>query len=616
MLLDNLQKIKITELCGKLQNKTNNRLLCFCYDVLPETYIIYNMKPETNIKIWDFKNDFNNVDRMKYILSKNSQADICIIKNLYEDIQILFNLLEIIKLKRVNTKSLEIKNWVLFSNDIAFISACDEFISNFESYNFITDEAVGSSMSTNTINELNDIQDETILNAHMVDLEDEQEQGELEEWYAIFAEENIVTEDVFQVRFENDEYKSGIVVNINDKLNELSNTTDITSLLKSSLANAAENRSIIDIIAEQHQEKEPKNIIEAAVGLVNAADDFGHYLTRGSICPVCHKRVRFLPSNGFCSLKCAAKYLLDKIAVCLTGEYELDTETVVDKIKNIMDYFNLVFNVISKIPDLLASVATLPEEYKNYATVKINLIFLEMKKIINLLLIKKNELIVRLLSKIKFGTIDQKLENFLEPIQLVLKTAESLREKLEQSLEQAYKAITKANALFYIGPQEYGFFTTLKSQNCICPYYKTDPLTYPSDQLGRPFWGSGVMNIAFDMSMCQTSIDIGAKSALKNVDMKKINEAIRKVFKPIKTPEYLMDPDLFDVRLALSDQNSPSIQRLINYLQKTMVLGGDFLPEYKNLSLGNIWFVIAILTCWGPWTRAIYGDFLYHSWIL
>ena len=44
------------------------------------------MKPETNIKIWDFKNDFNNVDRMKYILSKNSQADICIIKNLYEDI--------------------------------------------------------------------------------------------------------------------------------------------------------------------------------------------------------------------------------------------------------------------------------------------------------------------------------------------------------------------------------------------------------------------------------------------------------------------------------------------------------------------------------------------------
>ena len=84
-------------------------------------------------------------------------------------------MLVFILLKRVNTKSLEIKNWVLFSNDIAFISACDEFISNFESYNFITDEAVGSSMSTNTINELNDIQDETILNAHMVDLEDEQE---------------------------------------------------------------------------------------------------------------------------------------------------------------------------------------------------------------------------------------------------------------------------------------------------------------------------------------------------------------------------------------------------------------------------------------------------------
>ena len=55
------------------------------------------------------------------------------------------------------------------------------------------------------------------------------------------------------------------------------------------------------------------------------------------------------------------------------------------------------------------------------------------------------------------------------------------------------------------------------------------------------------------MSMCQFSLNIGAKSALQNVDFEKINAVIRKVFKPITPPEYLMDPDLFDVRLAISD---------------------------------------------------------------
>jgi hypothetical protein len=50
-------------------------------------------------------------------------------------------------------------------------------------------------------------------------------------------------------------------------------------------------------------------------------------------------------------------------------------------------------------------------------------------------------------------------------------------------------------------------------------------------------------------------------------------------------------------------------------LETIMVIGGDFLPEYDNLKLTNIWFIVAILTCWGPWTKAIYGDFIYHGWL-
>ena len=125
----------------------------------------------------------------------------------------------------------------------------------------------------------------------------------------------------------------------------------------------------------------------------------------------------------------------------------------------------------------------------------------------------------------------------------------------------------------------------------------------------------GVMNIAFDMSKCQFKLDIGAKSALQNVDFQKINQIIRKAFPPITAPEYLMDPDLFDIRLALSDQNSPAIEKLVRLLEATIVIGGDFLPAYERLNLTNIWFVAAILTTWGPTTRSIYGDFIFHGFI-
>ena len=76
-----------------------------------------------------------------------------------------------------------------------------------------------------------------------------------------------------------------------------------------------------------------------------------------------------------------------------------------------------------------------------------------------------------------------------------------------------------------------------------------------------------------------------------------------------------MDPDLFDIRLALSDQNSPAIEKLVRLLEATIVIGADFLPAYERLNLTNIWFVAAILTTWGPTTRSIYGDFIFHVFI-
>jgi hypothetical protein len=215
----------------------------------------------------------------------------------------------------------------------------------------------------------------------------------------------------------------------------------------SSVENSDDENSINSINIDENN-----NVINAAVGTLNAVNDFGHYITRGSKCPVCGRYIPFLPSSGYCSLGCAGKDLLRKITSSITGEYKLETPEIIDKIRNIMNYLNLSFNVVSKLPDLLASIATLPDEYKIYATAKLNLIFLDIKKTINLLLIKKNELIVHLLSKIKHGTVEEDSANTFTSIGTILSTSSAMREKLEESLSVAYKAITKASRFFYIGP--------------------------------------------------------------------------------------------------------------------------------------------------------------------
>ena len=76
--------------------------------------------------------------------------------------------------------------------------------------------------------------------------------------------------------------------------------------------------------------------------------------------------------------------------------------------------------------------------------------FLEIKKIINKLLIKKNELIIKLLRRIKFGTIDDKLSGAFAVINQVIKAVQTAKLALESALQVAYTAITKANGLFYI----------------------------------------------------------------------------------------------------------------------------------------------------------------------
>ena len=66
----------------------------------------------------------------------------------------------------------------------------------------------------------------------------------------------------------------------------------------------------------------------------------------------------------------------------------------------------------------------MPKEYRDYVTAKVNLVFIELKKIINLLLIKKNELIIKLLRRIKLGTVYENLAPLFAVINQIIRTVQ------------------------------------------------------------------------------------------------------------------------------------------------------------------------------------------------
>ena len=74
-----------------------------------------------------------------------------------------------------------------------------------------------------------------------------------------------------------------------------------------------------------------------------------------------------------------------------------------------------------------------------------------------------------------------------------------------------------------------------------------------------------------------------------------------------------MPPELFKVRFQLSYENGPRVKKAWEMLEALMKFSAECLPRYKNLKLTNPWYVIAILTGWGPITQKIYGDFIFHG---
>lgn len=298
-------------------------------------------------------------------------------------------------------------------------------------------------------------------------------------------------------------------------------------------------------------------------------DKFGKEIKNGFTCPVCGKHVKYIPNLGFCSIECYMKRIIENV---LNDWSQLDYETskLIKKIDKIISMANIAINLILDLPRTIQDLAHIPEIYRNYLLVELNIQFNKLQICINRLIIKKNEYLIKLLSSIKLGTLNKALETVNALIEAIMKTISLVQTAFNTAYTAVYEMLTVASRMFTLEPEGMAFFMTKSSM--INPLFAGQPLVKLQSEIISPF-----------------------NSLVNNEDIEKINLFVQNSLPPIRPIEYFLNPDVFKLRLILSDQNKNFMTDLLTTLNNLLVLNGDFLPRYSKLSLTNPWFISALI---------------------
>lgn len=318
--------------------------------------------------------------------------------------------------------------------------------------------------------------------------------------------------------------------------------------------------------------------VTAVLDTVSTIDKYGKAIMKGSPCVVCGKQVPFMPSNGYCSVECALKDILRRIA--LHRAKEKPYQKYIDAINDTLQFLNLVINMIAELPQKIKDIARVPPEFANFLLIRVNIIFLKIKIMINDLMVIKNNAIIMILKPCKLGVIDDFMASLFQPINQVLQVVSALQQALDAAFAVALKAMQLPILTLPAG--SFAWIATPRSMiNLPGKLYVEVP-------------GPNVMPIA---------------SPINALNVNTISATIQKMFPPIIPLEYFMEPDLFDVRLALSDQ-SDIVKQTIETLEMFLKLNAEYLPRYKDLKISNPWFIVACFLGWGPKGRMSFGSII------
>lgn len=320
----------------------------------------------------------------------------------------------------------------------------------------------------------------------------------------------------------------------------------------------------------------------AVSNFASNVDKLGKAIKYGTPCPVCGKNMKHIPPGGYCSTDCFLKDIMNRVKNHTVKEN--DFIKLVEQIQRTLQLLDVALNLLAELPQKVTGLASLPPYYKNYLQIRINMVFMTIKITINKILIIKNKLLIKILRPLQYGVMLDELCKRLPIIKTIIETTG----KLFKVLDTTYSFV-----LSYLKSPTFG----LPGESYVWAATPRSIVTKP-----------GLFYVEVPKSGSLTSISPlnGGLTALK-VD--KISELVRNLFPPIIPAEYLMPPKAFEVRLALSNK-SDIVKQFITVLETFLKAGPEYMPRYKDLSLKNPFFILAILIAWGPTAKEMFGSFI------
>lgn len=88
--------------------------------------------------------------------------------------------------------------------------------------------------------------------------------------------------------------------------------------------------------------------VQGVFDTINTVDKFGKAIMQGSPCKICQKQVKWMPSNGYCSVECFLKDLLNRLAIHRAKQ--APWQKYVDIINDTLNFLNLVLNMLTELP--------------------------------------------------------------------------------------------------------------------------------------------------------------------------------------------------------------------------------------------------------------------------
>lgn len=363
---------------------------------------------------------------------------------------------------------------------------------------------------------------------------------------------------------------------------------------------------------------EQSNEINLSVYIQSAYDKLGHTIKRGAICPVCGKRLKYMPMGGYCSVECMIKDISAKATGYLTKPNEKYKEyyEVIDNVKSILDMLSLTINAIVLIPNIIKELAVVPDEYKQYVILKINEAFCDLEILIQKFLEKKNELLRKLLDKAKLGIITKPLSYILVGLDTIQKGIDYAKEGIDIGYNAAIKALeslAKVPGGTAIEAESFAFAATPRS------FLSPMPITSPDTS--KLF-----VNIPGGNGSSLEIMKSTMPSAISSLDMNAIDSAIQELFPPLTSIDYYLDPELFKIRFLMSDQSN-LVKQIRQQIEDFLSAGPDYLPKYENLlpvkkfiinnkeiwlpNVGYLWFIAGLADGWAPHSQSLVGSFIH-----